>query len=67
MNKNEANRLRDIADVLDDHYNDFPKDSTNTQAHWFYWASQEIRKVIFNSGFNAFNESMCGTTTTTQE
>lgn len=55
MKQSEADRLRDIADVLDDNYNDFPKDSTNTQAYWFYWAAQEIRKVIMNSGFRGFN------------
>lgn len=61
MRQNEADRLRDIADVLDEHYNDFPKDSTNNEAHWFRWAAEEIRKVLFNSGYNSFNNA---TTTT---
>ena len=64
MKKNEADRLRDIADVLDDHYNDFPRDCTNNESHWLSWAADEIRKVLFNSGFNAFNHD--GTTTTHQ-
>ena len=61
MKKTEADRLRDIADVLYDHYDDFPKDSTNTQAHWFRWAATEIRKVLFDSGYPSFSD----TTTTT--
>lgn len=54
MRKKEADRLRDIADVLDDHcYDIYPKD--HKQAYWFHWGAQEIRKVIFDGGFNAFN------------
>lgn len=64
MRKNEADRLRDIADVLDDHCNDLSKDSTNREAHWFHWGAEEIRKVIFNSGFRCFSDVESGTTTT---
>lgn len=67
MKQNEADRLRDIANELDDHYDDFPKDSTNTQAYWFHWAAEEIRKIIFDSGFNAFNNAKYDNTTTTQK
>ena len=51
MKKIEADRLRDIANELDDHsYDVYPKD--HTQANWFHWAATEIRKVIMNAGFN---------------
>ena len=63
MKKTEADRLRDIADVLDEHYNSFPKDSTNKEANWFRWAATEIRKVLFDSGYPSFNNT---STTTTQ-
>ena len=62
MRQSEADRLRDIADVLDEHYNSFPKDSTNEEAHWFRWAATEIHKVLFDSGYPSFNDA----TTTTQ-
>lgn len=53
MKKSEADRLRDIADVLDDHcYDIYPED--HKQAYWFHWGAQEIRKVLFDSGFHAF-------------
>ena len=53
MRKAEADRLRDIADILDDHsYNIYSED--HKQAHWFHWGAQEIRKVLFDSGFHAF-------------
>lgn len=55
MKKKEAKRLREIANVLDDHSCDI-KDHTSKQAHWFHWAAQEIRKVLFYSGFSAFKE-----------
>lgn len=67
MRKEEADRLRDIADVLDDHCNYLPKDSTNREAHWFHWGAEEIRKVLFNSGFNAFNHTDYCTTTRRNE
>lgn len=67
MNKNEADRLRDIANTLDDQYKYFDNDRTNKQTQWFHWASQEIRKVIFYSGFNAFNDSKYDITTTTHK
>lgn len=51
MKKSEADRLRDIANTIDDHsYDVYPKD--HTQANWFHWAATEIRKVIMNGGFN---------------
>ena len=62
MKKNEADRLRYIANVLDEHYNGFPKDSTNKEAHWFRWATEEIRKVLFNSGYPSFNDTSTTTT-----
>ena len=61
MKKNEADRLRDIADVLDDHGYDIYMDHTSEEAHWFRWAAEEIRKVLFNSGYSSFNDA---TTTT---
>ena len=67
MKQNEADRLRDIANELDGHYNDFSKDSNNTQAYWFHWAAQEIRKIIFDAGFNAFNNVNYDHTTTTRK
>ena len=62
MKKTEADRLRDIADVLDEHYNSFPKDSTNDEAHWFRWAATEIHKVLFDSGYPSFNDTSTTTT-----
>lgn len=62
MKKNEADRLRDIANVLYDHGYAIHMDSTNEEAHWFGWAATEIRKVLFDSGYPSFND----TTTTTQ-
>ena len=62
MKKNEADRLRDIADVLYDHGYDIYMDSNNEEASWFGWAAEEIRKVLFNSGYSSFND----TNTTTQ-
>ena len=57
MKKNEADRLRDIADILYDHGYDIYMDSTNDEAHWFRWAAEEIRKVLFNSGYSSFNDT----------
>ena len=62
MKKNEADRLRDIADILYDHGYDIYMDSTNDEALWFRWAAEEIRKVLFNSGYPSFNN----TSTTTK-
>ena len=62
MKKNEADRLRDIADVLYDHGYDIYMYSNNDEARWFRWAAEEIRKVLFNSGYSSFSD----TNTTTQ-
>ena len=53
MKKNEADRLRDIADVLEDHcYYLYYKDEKHSkEAEWFYWGATEIRKLIIDSGF----------------
>ena len=66
MKKEEADILRDIADVLDEHCNYLSKDSTNKEDHWFHWGAQAIRAVIFSSGFKAFNDEKYDTTTTHQ-
>lgn len=63
MRQNEADRLRDIANVLYDHGYDIYMDHTSEEAQWFRWAAEEIRKVLFNSGYSSFNDA---TTTTTQ-
>ena len=52
MKKNEADRFRDIADVLDDHSYESYYDGYSRQARWFHWAANEIRKVIMDAGFN---------------
>ena len=62
MKKNEADRLRDIANVLYDHGYSIHMDSTNDEARWFYWAAEEIRKVLFNSGYPSFNDTSTTTT-----
>ena len=67
MKKEEAKRLRDIADVLDDQYYHSDMDGTNQIARWCHWGAEEIRKVVSDSGFNAFNDEKCGTTTTKED
>ena len=62
MKKNEADRLRDIANVLYDHSYDIYMDHTSEEAHWFRWAAEEIRKVLFNSGYPSFNDTSTTTT-----
>lgn len=52
MKKIEANRLRDIANCIDDHSYDVYDDGDSRQARWFHWAANEIRKVIMDAGFN---------------
>lgn len=65
MKKEEANRLRDIANELDDHcYDIYSKD--HTQANLFHWASTEIRKVIMDAGFNGIIDAKYDKTTTTK-
>lgn len=51
MKRHEANRLRDIANELDDHSYDIYSEDRK-QAQWFHWAATEIREVLMNSGFN---------------
>lgn len=51
MTREEAKRLRDIANKLDDHSYDI-MDHTNREAHWFHWGANEIRKVIMDGGYN---------------
>lgn len=52
MKKEEADRLRDIANTLDDHSYDIYYDGDTKQARWFHWAANEIRKVIMDGGYN---------------
>ena len=69
MNEKEADRLRNIADALDDQYYDscINRDSTNNQDRWFHWAANEIRKVIMDSGFKGIINTKYDTTTTTNK
>lgn len=64
MNEKEADKLRVIANVLDDQYYDSDIDCTNKQSKWFHWAAQEIRKVIIDSEFDGITNVKCGTTRT---
>ena len=57
MRKKEADRLKDIANVLDDHSYDVYYAGDTKQAHWFHWGAQEIRKVIMNGGFNGITDA----------
>lgn len=54
MKKNEADRLRDIANTLDDqcYANIYDTNEYNRTAQLFHWAANEIRIVIMDSGFN---------------
>lgn len=54
MKKKEADRLRDIANVLDDQCYAIIYDTGeyNRQSQRFHWAANEIRKVIMDGGFN---------------
>ena len=54
MKRTEANRLREIANELDDHcYDLYYKDHKYTkEAERFHRAAIEIRRVIIDSGFN---------------
>lgn len=53
MKKKEADRLRDIANCIDDHSYETYYDGDSRQARWFHWVANEIRKVIMNAGFNS--------------
>ena len=65
MKRTEANRLREIANELDDHsYDIYYKDHRYTkEAEWFHWAATEIRKVIIDSGFNGIIDAKLKTKT----
>lgn len=66
MKRNEADRLRDIANVLDDHcYDIYHSDSK--QSWWFRWAATEIRKVIMDGGFNGITDEKYDRTHTAWE
>lgn len=51
MKKKEADRLREIANVLDDHSYDIYRENSK-QARWFHWAANEIRVVLMEAGYN---------------
>lgn len=62
MKKKEADRLRDLANLLDEHcYAIYHSDTK--QAWWFRWASTEIRKVIMDAGFNGIIDERYNRTT----
>lgn len=65
MKKKEADRLRDIANVLDDQCYAYDTDESNRQAQWFHWAANEIRKVIMDGGFNGIIDAKYDKTCTT--
>lgn len=55
MKKKEAERLREIADVLDEHFLDVWH-SNHKHGWWLHWTAQEIRKVIIDSGLRVYNK-----------
>lgn len=67
MKKNEADRLRDIANALDDqcYANIYDTDEYNRQSQLFHWAANEIRKVIMDGGFNGIIDAKYDKTCTT--
>lgn len=66
MKNNEADRLRDIANVLDDKcYVICNNDGYNRPAQLFHWAANEIRKVIMDGGFNGITDEKYDKTCTT--
>lgn len=65
MKKTEADRLRDIADTLDDQYYNTAIDSTNSQSQWFHWGATEIRKLIMDGGHIVFTNKKYDNTQTT--
>lgn len=55
MKRDEANRLRDIANELDDYsYDICHKDGYNKQVQMFHLAAYKIRELIMDSGFDSF-------------
>ena len=53
MRKSEADKLRDIAFILDEFfYEIYIKD--HTLGYKVHWAANEIRNILMNSGFNGF-------------
>lgn len=66
MKKNEADRLRDIANELDDQcYAICNNDGYNRQAQLFHWAANKIRIVIMDGGFNGIIDAKYDKTGTT--
>lgn len=53
MKKKEAERLREIADLLDEHFLDIWHENHN-HGWWLHSTATEIRKVIMDAGFNGF-------------
>lgn len=55
MRKSEADRLRDIADFLDEYFLEIYK-INHKYGYIVHWTAQEIRKVIFNDNKRAYKE-----------